>query len=191
MGSETVAVTEEKSEEAGLLFCASLAERRRPRQRIMPIVRRMPRRRPGKKPARTAGAGKGLALAVAVAVELLAVMGALVGVEDADEEDEAVVETVFDELDVPLELDNTGKVVVGSEEAEVEVLLPEVEEAAAPLVVAAEFVDEGTTALAFMTHCKLFSHEKPCGQQSLPHFVNGPAKSVLCSWLSGCELALF
>ena len=194
MGSETVAVTEEKSEEAGLFLCASLAVRRRPRQRIMPIVRRIPRRRPGKKPARTAGAGKGLGLVVGVEVELWAVMGALVallvGFEDV-EEDEVVVETVLDELDALFELDKTGKVVVGSVAAEMEMLLPEVEEAAAPPVVAVEVVDEGTIALTFMTHCTLFSHEKPCGQQSLPHLVNGPPKSVLCNWLSGCEEALF
>lgn len=176
MGSEIVAVTDEKSE---LAVLASLASRRRPRQRRMPTVRSMPRTRPGKKPARMAGAGKGLVLVgVGVGCEAFtaAPVGALVGVEEDEwEEVEVLVETVFDELEELVILDERdelvelkmGKVVVGSVEAEVEVPLPEVDEAVAPEVLEAP-------VSTFITHCPLSWHEKPCGQQSLPHLTSGP-----------------
>jgi len=121
----------------------------------MATVRRMPRTRPGKKPARMAGAGKELVLVfvgVGVGVGGEAFTGAPVGVVVGVEEGEwgvveALVETVFDELVKLDELDELvglkmGKVVVGRVEAEVEVPLPEVDEAAAP----------GAT---FITHCAL------------------------------------
>jgi len=78
-------------------------------------------------------------------------VGVVGGVEEGEwEAVEALVETVFDELDELVKLDELdelvglkmGKVVVGSVEAEVEVPLPEVDEAAAP----------GAT---FITHCAL------------------------------------
>lgn len=106
-----------------------------------------------------AGAGKELVfvgVGVGVGGEAFtgAPVGVVVGVEEGEwEVVEALVETVFDELDeldelVKLdELDELvglkmGKVVVGSVEAEVEVPLPEVDEAAAP-------------AATFITHCAL------------------------------------
>ena len=143
--------------------------------------------RPGKKPATMAGAGKGLDVAVGVGVEDgFCVAGEFVPVELAGDEEElegavevVVGETVTDELgvlDEVVEL-RMGRVVVGNAE---EVLLPEIEEAAAPEAM----------VLAFITHA-LFWHEKPCGQQSLPHFAKGPPKSVLWIALSGCKVALF
>lgn len=42
--------------------------------------------------------------------------------------------------------------------------------------------------LAFMMHC-WFWHEKPFGQQALPHVSKLPPRSVLCSVFEGCRVA--
>lgn len=42
--------------------------------------------------------------------------------------------------------------------------------------------------LALMTHC-WFWHEKPFGQQALPHVSKFPPRSVLCSGFAGCRVA--
>lgn len=65
-------------------------------------------------------------------------------------------------------------------------------------VVEADLVDEadgfevdeaadGEELLAFILHC-WFWHEKPFGQQALPHVSKLPPKSVLCNGFEGCRV---
>ena len=107
MGSETVAVGDEKTDELDFLAALTFL---RPQRQIMAIVRSMPKTRPGKKPARTAVTGKLLQCAVVnvvfcgeevgVLVALAVVAFVLPVVVDVGFEVERVLEAVLETLAV-------------------------------------------------------------------------------------------